>query len=183
MLELCWLSDERVETAVRGVRRNDEEFLMTRKCERKPELRPVVESLIDRMTQVHESGAGTLQLSNMVELFGELTDENKQTIKKRGDVELIRSDELSGRFINRGDALKLKISLLSVRVPEEIGGTYFVYPDKSVRFSYDESGTIAVSVDVGFLSLKTDLEDLTISNARIDIDVSGLAPDKCFLLV
>lgn len=156
--------------------------MMVRDCERRPGLRPTAQSVIDTVIQTQKSGIGELQLNTLLSLIAELPESAARVAIQRGEVFLRKIDEMSGVFENIGNPLELKVKILNVSVPERVSGTYTIFPEPTIRFSYNDAHSILISVGAGFISLKTQIEEITLSASRVDVDLSGLAPDKCFIL-
>ncbi len=150
---------------------------MSRECRNMPELHKAVMEFLTEVQQIHAAGTGRIALAALASLFTtDIPPEETTELKERGDIVLTKQDETGGSFENVGTPLKIKVSSVSLTVPQRVSGKYLSSGDAvSLMFEANET----VTGQLLFFSAK--LEDVRADIHTLSVDVSGDAFDQCII--
>lgn len=151
---------------------------MPTQTQKRPGLRPAVESLIASCVPVLKSG-GTLPLARVVEAAtgGLLKPTVIQTLEDRGDLLFVRRGGLI-HFANEGRRAQIALRRFDLVIPSRISGQAHELP-RGVEFRFDPKETFRASK---FL-MSVNLERLEVTPEHIVVNVQGGLFDQCIELV
>lgn len=150
---------------------------MPTQTQKRPGLRPAVESLIASCIPALRDG-GRLPLARVVEAAtgGALEPAVIKALEDRGEIEFERRGA-GVFFVNTGAPMKIALRRFELVVPKRISGQAVEVPG-GVEFRFDPKETFRASK---FL-LSVNLERLDVTSERIFVSVQGGLFDQCIEL-
>ncbi|OQA15723.1 MAG: hypothetical protein BWY64_02785 [bacterium ADurb.Bin363] len=138
----------------------------------KPELKPSVEELIEKIRKISETGSGELPLLDIVNLFPGLPPDIIDKLNERGPLKFKSTGPSAIGFENSGKKIDFKIMLeekeYTVKIPSTIKGKTSVLPD-GFKMDFDKKNTI----QVGKLLFFINLEHLDANKDKVFVDFEG----------
>lgn len=114
---------------------------MAIKSVHKPSLAEPTRKLIASTWCEHAKGEGSIPIEQCLLFFQEqLSEEQREKIRKRGNLQLIKTSEHEGTFRNAGDVVTLQViyegKKYRLTIPELLKGTYTTYEDYCIYKPY-----------------------------------------------
>jgi hypothetical protein len=157
------------------------------KCKSVPGIRPEIARFMDELAAAQAAGQGTLPLTDVFFGFSYATPDDRKALERRVTVELKRSDDAGGDYVNRGEELTVEGEFAAdptwVRMPLEVRGRYAFGADGGVTLTYDPAHTVKLGErHLGMFFFK-DIHHSVITRDYVAFfldDNAGPDPDRCY---
>jgi hypothetical protein len=146
-----------------------EEPLMARETQFRPDLHDPTLKLIEEVWSAHQKPDGEITLIDVVKLFApDLDAEDEARIRSRGTVRFHATSATEGEFRNEGAEVRVKKGIATITVPRVVAGTYRA-TEEAFALVFDPAHTVSGRA----LLFNVKLENISATQTEIVVDMSG----------
>lgn len=135
-----------------------------------PQLKEPTQQLIAQIYEVHQAHAGDITLDQFLGLLPDSIDpEGIERLKSR-KLSFESVDEYSGRFSSIGKKLEISASGTTIKIPQQIGGTYISHKSDALLSFDDQDGSSRIKACKFIFCISLLRLIATQSSVTIDLD-------------